>query len=81
MNSKEEKKASFGNPVVNLILTGLVFLFFTWILRPYVPVQTALYQWLFSAFAAVSLTATFYFAVNMFMVTFIDHRNREKKQG
>ncbi|MCB1120977.1 MAG: hypothetical protein KJT03_05480 [Verrucomicrobiae bacterium] len=79
MSSKEEKKASFGNPLVNLVLTGLVFLFFTWILRPYVPAQTPQYQWIFAAYAATTLTATFYFAINMFMVTFLDHKKRQKQ--
>ncbi|QXD24700.1 hypothetical protein F7C95_02015 [Opitutia bacterium ISCC 51] len=77
MSSSDEKKAGFGNPIVNLILTGLVFLFFTWILRPYVPAKTVALNWLFSAFAATTLTMTFYFAINMFQVTLRDHKNRE----
>jgi len=78
MSSTEEKKSQFGNPIVNLLITGLVFLFFTWILRPYVPAQSALLQWIFSAFMSITLTGTFYFAINMFMVTLIDHKNREE---
>ncbi|MDG2170381.1 MAG: hypothetical protein P8L44_20935 [Opitutales bacterium] len=77
MSSSDEKKAGFGNPIVNLILTGLVFLFFTWILRAYVPAKTVWLNWLFSAFAATTLTMTFYFAINMFQVTLRDHKNRE----
>ena len=77
MSSSEEKKASFGNPIVNLLLTGLVFLFFTWILRPYVPAKTVWLNWLLSGFAATTLTLTFYFSINMFMVTLNDHKNND----
>jgi len=77
MSSSDEKKASFGNPIVNLILTGLVFLFFTWILRPFVPAKTEWLNLLFSAYASMTLTLTFYFALNMFRVTLSDHKNNQ----
>ena len=78
MSSSDDKKASFGNPIVNLVLTGIVFLFFTWILKPFVPPTNAEWlAWLFSAFAATALTLTFYFSINMFRVTLNDHKNRE----
>jgi len=79
MSSSEEKKPSFGNPIVNLLLTGLVYLFFTWLLRPYVPAQTELLKWALSAFASIALMIVFYFALNMFRVTLNDHNNRESK--
>ena len=77
MSSPDEKKPSFGNPIVNLLLTGFVFLFFTWLLRPYVPAETALMRWVFSAFTSITLMMTFYFALNMFRVTLNDHKDRE----
>ena len=77
MSSSDEKKASFGNQIVNLVLTGIVFLFFTWILRPFVPAKTELLNLLFSAYASMTLTLTFYFALNMFRITLDDHKNRE----
>ncbi len=79
MSNSDEKKAGFGNPIINLFLTGLVFLFFTWLLRPHIPTQSELYQWIFSAFVAGALTITFYMALNMFRVTLNDHKDRESQ--
>lgn len=78
MSSSDQKKANFGNPVVNLFLTALVYLFFTWLLRPYVPAETELLQWVFSAFTSIALMVTFYLALNMFRVTLNDHKERKK---
>ncbi|MDA0349233.1 MAG: hypothetical protein O3C43_18160 [Verrucomicrobia bacterium] len=79
MSSSEDKKPSFGNPIVNLLLTGLVFLFFTWLLRPHVPAQSELLKWAFSAFTSISLMIVFYFSLNMFRVTLNDHNDRQGK--
>jgi hypothetical protein len=79
MSSTEHKKANFGNPIFNLFLTILVFLFFTWILMPYVPAKSFGLNLALSAFAATTLTVTFYFAVNMFMITLNDHKERSKQ--
>ncbi|MCZ6673483.1 MAG: hypothetical protein O7C75_11165 [Verrucomicrobia bacterium] len=79
MSSSDQKKANFGNPIINLLITGLVYLFFTWILRPHVPAQTVLYQWIFSGFASMALTATFYLSINMFRVTLNDHKERKNQ--
>ena len=75
MSSSDEKKTTFGNPIVNLFLTGLVFLFFTWVLRSFVPAKTEWINLAFSAFAAISLTITFYFALNMYRVTLSNYKN------
>ena len=79
MSSSDEKKATFGNPIVNLVLTGLVFLFFTWILRAFVPATTGATNLIFSAFAALALTVTFYFSLNMFRVTFSDYKHKKNQ--
>ena len=76
MSSSDKNKASFGHPIINLILTGLAFLFFTWILRPHVPVQTELMKWIFSAVGATALTLTFYLSLNMYRVTVNDHKKK-----
>lgn len=79
MSSSDETRAGFGNPIINLILTALVFLFWAWILRPYVPAKTELNQWILASFAGIALTVTFYFALNMFRVTLNDHKQRENQ--
>ncbi|MBH53457.1 MAG: hypothetical protein CMI18_03815 [Opitutaceae bacterium] len=80
MSSYEEKTANFGNPIVNLIWTGLVFLFFAWILRPHVPAQTELLGWAGSAFASIALTITFYLCINMFRVCLNDYKDFKNKR-
>ena len=78
MSSSEERTAGFGNPIVNLIWTGLVFLFFTWILKPHVHTQTELFGWIGSAFASVALTITFYMCINMYRVCLNDYKDKRK---
>jgi len=79
MQSSKDSKPSFGNQFVNIFLTLLVFAFFTFMLRPFVPAHTPALKWLFSAFTATTLTLVFYFALNMFRVVLSDHKLRTKK--
>ncbi len=79
MDTQEKKAAGFGNPIVNLILTGIVFVFWVIVLRDFVPARTQLVQWIFSAFTAIPLTGVFYFALNMFRVVLNDH-NQSKAE-
>ena len=79
MSESEEKKANFGNPIVNLFITGLVFIFFTWLLRPYVPAQTDLMRLIGAAFAGTALTLTFYLSINMYRACVIDYKEQGKR--
>lgn len=60
--------------VVSLGLAALFFVVFTYILRGYVPAQTALWQWVFGAYTAACLTGVFYLASHMFWVVFAEFR-------
>ncbi len=76
MNNSENKLIGRGGIVVDIILTIIFFGFFTWILRPYVPAQSEVYVWFFSAFTASCLTGVFYIAVSMFRIVRVDQKNR-----
>jgi len=66
--------AGFRFQIVALVLTGIFFVFFTYMLRPFVPAEGVFWQWLWAGFTSLSLTGTFFFAVHMFWVTFIENR-------
>ncbi len=79
MEKLHKKSVSFGHPIVNIILTALVFLFFLWILRPHVPAQKEINQWVFATLPAIALTLTFYLCLTMYRVTVNDHKKKQKK--
>ena len=79
MGKSDKTPFHFGNPVVNLILTALAFLFFLWILRPHVPAQTEIYRWIFATLPATALTLTFYLCLAMYRVTINDHKKRKNQ--
>ena len=70
--------------VINLVLSLLVFLFFTWSLRDNVPLhedQHPIYAWIWAAFTAVCLSGVFWLASNMFSVVLLDERRRNKDES
>ncbi len=78
MGKPDKNPFHFGNPVVNLIITALAFLFFLWILRPHVPAQSEINRWIFATLPAIALTLTFYLCLAMYRVTVNDYKNRHK---
>ncbi len=75
-----EKLTSSKTILFDLFLTGLFFLFMTYMLRPFVPAQTPAYVWGFAAFTAIPLTGVFWLASQMFRVTLTDQLRRNKAQ-
>jgi len=75
---EEAKLTTPGRIVFDLLLTGLFFVFMTYVLRPFVPAQTEFYTWLFSGFTALPLTGVFWLATQMFRVTLTDQMRRKK---
>jgi len=72
----EEKLTSPKTILFDLMLTGLFFLFMTWVLRPFVPAQTPFLIWFFAGFTALPLTGVFWLASQMFRVTLTDQLRR-----
>lgn len=63
---------------VGLVLTGLFFVAFFFLLQPFVPSQEAWVVWLVSAYTASSLTGVFFIAYHMFVAVLIDARRRKQ---
>lgn len=63
------------------ILLSLVFWgVFTWLLIPFVPAETPLYQYGFAAFTAACLTGVFYVATHMFQLVLQEQRKARREQ-
>ncbi|MGE9290052.1 MAG: hypothetical protein ACQKBT_03625 [Puniceicoccales bacterium] len=75
-----EKLTSSKTILFDLVLTGLFFLFMTYMLRPFVPAQTPALIWFFAGFTAVPLTGVFWLASQMFRVTLTDQLRRKKSE-
>lgn len=75
-----EKLTSPKTILFDLVLTGLFFLFMTYMLRPFVPAQTPAIIWFFAGFTALPLTGVFWLATQMFRVTLTDQLRRNKEE-
>ena len=67
--------------VINLVLTVLVFAFFTYYLIDFVPIhekQNPIYGLIWAAFTSSCISAVFWLAANMFTVVLCDHRQKNK---
>ena len=72
----DQKLTSPKTILFDLVLTGIFFLFMTWVLRPFVPAQSAFVIWFFAGFTALPLTGVFWLACQMFRVTLTDQLRR-----
>jgi uncharacterized membrane-anchored protein len=74
----EARPVKFFNPQrqgIILILTGLVFSFFFWILEPFVaPDASGLVAAFFQAYMAAVLSGVFWMASNMFTLVLLDQK-------
>ncbi len=63
---------------IGIALTGLFFISFTFLIRPFVPSQDPLTVWLLSAYTSSCLTGVFFVAYHMFTAVLIDTRRRKR---
>jgi len=59
---------------LSLILSLIFWGVFTWLLVPFVPAETPVYQYGLAAFTAASLTGVFYVATHMFQLVLQEQR-------
>jgi hypothetical protein len=62
----EEKPTVRNARAIDGLLTLLVFVLFTWILRSHVPSNDPFYIWLWGAISASCMAALFWLALQMF---------------
>tara|TARA_B110000305_G_C19364640_1_gene601273 strand:+ start:1167 stop:1409 length:243 start_codon:yes stop_codon:yes gene_type:complete len=80
MENKEEKLIGTRGSIFTLLLTGVFFLFIQNVLRSHVHMEIGPKNAI-AIFSALPLTGVFWFASNMFYITFVDHvRNKKRNQ-
>jgi len=64
---------------LGIVLTGVVFLLFSWLLRPFTFSADPLIMQVQACFTAVPITAVFWFAYHMFMLVLLDQRKKKRE--
>ena len=62
--------------IIDLVLAAIWFVFFAFILRPYVPAQSETTQIAIAIFTSACLTGVFWLALSMFRVVRVDQMQR-----
>lgn len=65
--------------IIDVILTGVWFAYFTYFLRDYVPAQTETYRLIFAAFTSSCLSGVFWLTISMFRMVQADQRLRNQE--
>jgi hypothetical protein len=60
--------------VCDILLTGLFFVFMTFVLKAHVPTDEAQYQLIFGTYGSSCLSGVFWLALQCFRVTFTDQK-------
>ena len=76
---EERKLASKGGIVLDILLTGIFFIFMVSVLKEHVPAETSKMQLIFSVFTALPLAGVFWLALGLFRVTVADMKLRRKE--
>lgn len=61
-----------GSVIASIICSAIVWVFFTIVLRPFVPDQTPTVTWILSGISAISLTGVFFLAFHCLSVIIRD---------
>jgi len=79
MDQPEPKPVRRTSPVLDTVLTLLVFAFFTWIMRDHVPSNDPVYIWVWGLITASCLTAVFWLAYQMGRAVYRAQRDAARK--
>ena len=78
-NSVHQKLLNKFHIGLGVVLTLGFFIFMSFVLLPFTFSSDPLVAQLQACFAAVPVSATFWFAYHMFVVVLVDQRNQKKK--
>ena len=78
-NSAHQKLLNKFHIALGAILTIGFFILMSVVLRPFTFSTDPLIAQLQACFAAIPISATFWFAYHMFMIVLVDQRNQKKK--
>ncbi|HAZ00023.1 MAG TPA: hypothetical protein DCY38_04485 [Opitutae bacterium] len=77
-NAPYQKLLTKTHLLIGAVLTLLVFILMSYLLRPFTFSQDPLIAQAQACFTAVPITAVFWFAYHMFMVVLIDQKKQKK---
>ena len=77
-NAPYQKLLTKTHLLIGAVLTLLVFILMSYLLRPFTFSQDPLIEQAQACFTAVPITAVFWFAYHMFMVVLIDQKKQKK---
>lgn len=82
MKKPQERLATSGGIIFDLVVTGVFFLYMTSVCMGHVPASTYFMKLVFGAFGAVPVTGLFWLALGFLRVTWVDQvrRNKEKQE-
>jgi hypothetical protein len=80
MASSAPSKISVSRIVTDLALCGASFVFWTVVLRPFVPLTDPTAIWLGSAYTAACMTGVVWLAFHMFRIVY-RHEQEKKRAG
>jgi len=78
-NAPYQKLLSKGHIAFGVIATLGVFVMMSILLRPFTFSPDPSFAQLQACFTAIPISATFWFAINMFMIVLVDQRNKRKE--
>lgn len=77
-NAPYQKLLTKGHILLGLILTLVVFILMSYLLRPFTFSPDPLWAQAQACFTAIPITAVFWFAYHMFMIVLVDQRKQKK---
>jgi hypothetical protein len=80
MASSAKSSISVSRIVTDLLIVGPAFVFWTLILRPFVPLTEPFWIWVGSAYTAVCMTGVTWLAYHMFRIVY-NHEKAKKQSG
>jgi hypothetical protein len=76
-NAPYQKLLTKGHIALGVVLTFVVFLLLSWLLRPFTFSPDPLIMQLQASFTAIPISAVFWFAYHMFMLVLVDQRKQK----
>ncbi|MFP4283370.1 MAG: hypothetical protein ACLFR7_03500 [Opitutales bacterium] len=62
----------------SILLAGLFWLVFAYLLTPFVPTEAMPWKYIWSAFTAIPIAGVFFFAEYMFWIVLMEHRRASR---
>ncbi|MGJ8639135.1 MAG: hypothetical protein ACSHYA_07045 [Opitutaceae bacterium] len=75
-----QKLLTKGHIALGIVLSIVVFILLSWLMRPFTFSPDPLIAQLQACFTAIPITAVFWFAYHMFMIVLIDQRKQKSEE-